>query len=187
LEVKQQETRVEISVDSKQAMANLQFPFEKNVLSAIEAYWKKGFDYLQLGIDLEDEIIVLKGKGPCTICELPNKVPDDTARYHLFRFKHTYEGDAFDSNVFIYSMPGYSVSIKERMLYSSCKNSVVDVLEKVYSLPIDKKIEVDSGSELTEDFLMGELHPIKNLHKPKFSKPAPPSRGARRITKAPTS
>ena len=40
------------------------------------------------------------------------------------------------------------------MLYSSCKNSVVDVLEKVYSLPIDKKIEVDSGSELTEDFLM---------------------------------
>ena len=50
LEVKQQETRVEISVDSKQAMANLQFPFEKNVLSAIEAYWKKGFDYLQLGI-----------------------------------------------------------------------------------------------------------------------------------------
>ena len=43
------------------------------------------------------------------------------------------------------------------MLYSSCKNSVVDVLEKVYSLPIDKKIEVDSGSELTEDFLMVRL------------------------------
>ena len=56
--------------------------------------------------------------------------------------------------VFIYSMPGYSVSIKERMLYSSCKNSVVDVLERIYSIPVDKKVEVDSGEELTEEFLM---------------------------------
>ena len=51
-------------------------------------------------------------------------------------------------------MPGYSVSIKERMLYSSCKNSVVDVLEKVYSIIINKKIEVDSGAELTEEYLL---------------------------------
>ena len=57
-------------------------------------------------------------------------------------------------SVFIYSMPGYSVSIKERMLYSSCKNSVVDVLEKVYSIIINKKIEVDSGAELTEEYLL---------------------------------
>ena len=60
----------------------------------------------------------------------------------------------FPVSVFIYSMPGYSVSIKERMLYSSCKNSVVDVLERVYSIPVDKKVEVDSGEELTVEFLM---------------------------------
>lgn len=51
-------------------------------------------------------------------------------------------------------MPGYSVSIKERMLYSSCKNSVVDVLEKVYSIIVNKKIEVDTGAELTEEYLL---------------------------------
>ena len=56
-------------------------------------------------------------------------------------------------SVFIYSMPGYSVSIKERMLYSSCKNAVVDVIEKVYNIEIAKKVEVDTGVELTEDFL----------------------------------
>jgi len=185
LEIKQTEIRVDVSVDTKQAMANLQFPFEKDAMSAIETYWKKGVDYIQIGIDLEDEIIVLKSKGTCDVSSLPSKIPEDCARYHLFRFKHNYEGDSFSSNVFIYSMPGYSVSIKERMLYSSCKNSVVDVMERIYSIPIDKKVEVDSGAELTEEFLMGELHPIKNLHKPKFSKPAPPSRGARRLTKAP--
>ena len=40
------------------------------------------------------------------------------------------------------------------MLYSSCKNSVVEVLEKVYSIIINKKIEVDSGAELTEEYLL---------------------------------
>ena len=55
-------------------------------------------------------------------------------------------------------MPGYSVSIKERMLYSSCKNSVVDVLERIYSIPVDKKVEVDTGAELTEEFLMVNIY-----------------------------
>ena len=50
-EIKQTETRVEISVDTKQAtLGSLQFPFEKNALNAIETYWKKGYDYVQLGI-----------------------------------------------------------------------------------------------------------------------------------------
>ena len=42
--------RVDVSVDTKQAMANLQFPFEKDAMSAIETYWKKGVDYIQIGI-----------------------------------------------------------------------------------------------------------------------------------------
>ena len=114
-------------------------------------------------------------------------------------------GSCFAFSVFIYSMPGYSVSIKERMLYSSCKNAVVDVIEKVYNIEIAKKVEVDTGAELTQDFLQviahiffsvsltsllpsqGELHPVKSLNKPKFARPAAPSRGNKRITKAPPS
>ena len=46
------------------------------------------------------------------------------------------------------------------------------------------KVEVEDGSELSEQFLQDELHPKKNLHQPKFDKPkAPQNRGARRITK----
>ena len=41
-EIKLTETRVEISVDSKQAtLASLQFPFQKDALNAIESYWNK--------------------------------------------------------------------------------------------------------------------------------------------------
>jgi hypothetical protein len=37
------------------------------------------------------------------------------------------------------------------------------------------QIEVESGSELTEDFLLTELHPPKVAARPKFAKPAPPA------------
>ena len=46
------------------------------------------------------------------------------------------------------------------------------------------QLEIDSGSELTEEFLQDEIHPKKNLHRPKFEKPkGPPGRGAKRLTK----
>ena len=50
-------------------------------------------------------------------------------------------------------MPGYSVPIKERMMYSSCRNAVVEVIEMSLNIKLDKKIEISSGSELTEEFL----------------------------------
>ena len=55
------------------------------------------------------------------------------------------------------------------------------------TIKMPSQIEVDSGDELTEEFLMSEIHPVKNLNRPKFAKPAPPSRGNRRITKQPVS
>ena len=42
-------------------------------------------------------------------------------------------------SVFIYTMPGYNCSIKERMLYSSCKKGVEDNLEKM-GIQIEKKV-----------------------------------------------
>ena len=42
--------------------------------------------------------------------------------------------------VFIYSMPGYKCPIKERMLYSSCKAPVIDVLEQSLGMEVVKKV-----------------------------------------------
>jgi len=160
--VKETETRVEIAVDTRhQTLSSLAFPFEKKALEAIEDYKRKGADYLQFSIDIAKETIMLKMKGVSDVEELASKVPDNEARYHLFRHKHTHEGDYLESTVFIYSMPGYSVPIKERMLYSSCKNAVVEILQKHYDIEIVKNIEIDNGSELTGDFLQEELHPVK--------------------------
>ena len=89
-------------------------------------------------------------------------------------------------SVFIYSMPGYECSIKERMLYSSCRNAVVDQITKHHNISVDKKLEVDSGSELTEENLFNEVHPKKeSANANRVTRPAPPSRGKRRMTRAP--
>lgn len=43
--------------------------------------------------------------------------------------------------VFIYSMPGYSCSIKERMLYSSCKAPLLEYIENNIGLQVEKKVK----------------------------------------------
>lgn len=42
--------------------------------------------------------------------------------------------------VFIYSMPGYKCSVRDRMLYSSCKNNLVEILESHLKIEIEKKV-----------------------------------------------
>jgi len=43
-------------------------------------------------------------------------------------------------SVFIYSMPGYKCPIKERMLYSSCKSNLVEILEQHLSMEVVRKV-----------------------------------------------
>lgn len=43
-------------------------------------------------------------------------------------------------SVFLYSMPGYKCPIKERMLYSSCKATLIEVLEGQMALEIIRKV-----------------------------------------------
>lgn len=185
-EIKEKESRVEISVDSKSSsLPSLSFPFHEAAVSALHEYQQLSCDYVQLAIDLGTESVDLKRSGQMAVEALPSAVPGDEARYHIFRYKHSHEGDYIESNVFIYSMPGYSVPIKERMMYSSCRNAVVEVIETSLNLKLDKKIEIDAGSELTEEFLRNELHPVVSLNTKKFDKPKGPSRGNKRLTKAP--
>lgn len=181
--VKATETNAHIGYDTKQqTLTGVAFPISEPGIKALLEFKLKKHNYVQLSIDLEKEIVNLESTEPTTVNVLGSRVPKDHGRYHLFRFPHTHEGDYLESVVFIYSMPGYACSIRERMLYSSCKGPITDIIENKVALPIDKKIEVENGDEITEEFVMDELHPKKNLHQPKFDKPkGPPGRGARRL------
>ncbi|XP_057622386.1 toll-like receptor 9 isoform X1 [Chionomys nivalis] len=135
------EVKTEISVESKhQTLQGLAFPLQPEAQRALQQLKQKTVNYIQLKLDLERETIELVHTEPTSVAQLPSRVPRDAARYHFFLYKHTHEGDSLESVVFIYSMPGYKCSIKERMLYSSCKSRLLDSVEQDFQLEIAKKV-----------------------------------------------
>ncbi|AWP08152.1 putative twinfilin-1 isoform 2 [Scophthalmus maximus] len=187
-QIKLSEVQTDISVDTKQqTLQGVAFPIHKDAMAALERFRDKRINYVQLQVDAEQELIRLSNTEPTEVKDLPMRIPKDAARYHFFLYKHSHEGDYLESTVFIYSMPGYKCSIRERMLYSSCKNPLVDMVENNLQIEIEKKLEIDNGDEVTSDFLYEEVHPKQHAHKQAFAKPRGPAgkRGYRRITRPP--
>ncbi|XP_017290261.1 twinfilin-1a [Kryptolebias marmoratus] len=187
-QIKLSEVQTDISVETKQqTLKGVSFPIHKEVAEALGRFREKKVNYVQMEIDISNEIICLCSTEPTEVKDLPKRVPKDSPRYHLFLYKHSHEGDRLESTVFIYSMPGYKCGIKERMMYSSCKNNLIDMVEGKHQIEIEKKLEIEDGDELTSDFLYEEVHPKQHAHKVKFNKPKGPAgkRGGRRITRPP--
>ncbi|KAL8221375.1 UNVERIFIED_CONTAM: Twinfilin-1 [Gekko kuhli] len=187
-QIKINEVQTEVSVDTKhQTLQGVAFPIAKEALQALEELKNKQLNYVQLQIDMKNEMIVLASTLPTELKDLPKRIPKDSARYHFFLYKHSHEGDYLESIVFIYSMPGYMCSIRERMLYSSCKSPLLDIAERQLWMQIIRKIEIDNGDELTADFLYEEVHPKQHAHKQSFAKPKGPAgkRGIRRLIRGP--
>lgn len=184
-QIKLSEGQIDVNVDTKVAtLQGVAFPIHEDGLDALERFKFKKVNYVQLQIDSENELIKLSNTEPTEIKDLCFRIPKDSPRYHFFNYKHTHEGDYLESTVFIYSMPGYNCSIKERMLYSSCKNPLVDMVENALKMEIEKKLEIECGEELTSEFLYEEVHPKQHAHKVLFAKPkGPAKRGGRRITR----
>ncbi|XP_059925022.1 twinfilin-2 isoform X1 [Gadus macrocephalus] len=181
------QVKVEISVESKhQTLQGIAFPLQATARRALQQLAQKRINYIQLRLDVEKETIELVHANPTDTWDLPGRVPTDTPRYHFFLYKHSHEGDYLESVVFIYSMPGSSCRIKERMLYSSCKSRLLECVAKDYHLEVAKKLEIENGDELTEDFLYEEVHPKQHAHKQAFAKPKGPAgkRGHKRLIRA---
>ncbi|VDI00029.1 twinfilin [Mytilus galloprovincialis] len=164
-----------------QTISGVAFPISQQALNKLNALGQGQFNYLQLSLDLSKEIINFEEAENVNVGDLQAHVPTDHGRYHLYNFKHTHEGDYMENIVFIYSMPGYKCSIKERMLYSSCKAPFIDNVQQL-GLEVVKNIEIDDPKELTETYIYDEVHPKKNVARQAFAKPkGPAGRGPRRM------
>lgn len=183
--IKKNEVSVDISVDTKhQTVQGVIFPLSQPAIDQLKLFKTSRINYVQLSLDLDKEVVNLESSGNVSVDELRRKIPSDHARYHLYLFKHTHEGDQQTACVFIYTMPGYNCSIKERMLYSTCKGPLLDHIERDLSIEITRKLEVDNANEITNEFLYEEIHPQKNIVKKQFEKPrGPAGRGPKRITR----
>lgn len=91
-------------------------------------------------VDTLNEAIKLERFDTMSVNQLRHCIPKRAARYHFFKYNHQYEGDYFESVIFLYSMPSSGCSIKDRMLYSSCKGPFLDYVEQVVGLTIARKV-----------------------------------------------
>lgn len=139
-EIKNTELNTHIHSDTRQqTLGGILFPMTESATQAIADAKRGAYNYLQFSIEQQEEQIHLVKAAHIELDKLPSQVPNDHARYHLFLFKHTHEGDYMENFVFIYSMPGYNCSVKERMMYSSCKGLFVKSIESL-GVEITKKV-----------------------------------------------
>ena len=184
--LRQSENHSIINVDTKhKTLQGVMFPIEQYALSKLDLFQANRCDYIQLSIDVQNEkILLVKSLEKLDPESIDENIPQNNGRFHLYRFNHEFEGEHFNSVIFIYSMPGFSCSVKERMLYSSCKSELIGFIKNEMKIDLSKTFEVSEPGELTRKYLLDELHPKKASDALKFEKPkGPSSRGPRRVTK----
>ena len=106
-----------ISVAPKQTLTGLTFPFDDQVTEALDSFKQQNLDYLQLvrekrnicrgefnwlsicqDIDSEKELIQLShSEANITSENIRKCLPENAGRYHIYRFKHDFNGDAIES------------------------------------------------------------------------------------------
>lgn len=140
LEIRRNEVQTDISTESRHnTLRGVECGLTESASAAIRDMARGSYNYLQFKIELKEEKIHLVKAINVSIEKLPKEIPDNEARYHIYLFKHTHEGDYLESFVFIYSMPGYKCPVKERMMYSSCKALFLERIGEL-GLQIEKKV-----------------------------------------------
>lgn len=81
----------------QQTLSGVAFPITESATQAIRDMAKNSYNYLQFKIEFAEEKIHLVKAANVDLSNLKNEVPEDSARYHLYNFKHTHEGDYTES------------------------------------------------------------------------------------------
>jgi twinfilin len=116
LELKRNEGTSTDGVNARQqTLQSVAFPVAPGAKQAIQLLAQGKYNYLRLRIgtlasifvfksnhdgqylDLDKEEIHLDNTDTLSVAQLPKQVPTESARYHMFNFKHTHEGDYIES------------------------------------------------------------------------------------------
>jgi len=162
------------------------FPVDVAVTNAVKQLINGSLDYVQIAIDCDNEKIILgKTDKGVSIASLREKIPIDEPRFHIYAYSHNYENSNVRSFVYLFSCPDgskgtKSAPVRMRMLYSTSKANVADIVKSAGS-DIDAKLEINTGEEINEEELLLTLHPQKAEAKATFSKPVRPGKGGARL------
>lgn len=182
-EIKQNEVQADVGASTRrQTVRGLAFPVEQEALEKLQLLHSGNINHVQLSVDTSNETILLAMADTREPSRLAETFPTDHPRYTIYAYDHRYEGLVERAIVFIYMCPGYQCPVKERMLYSSCKSNVVEVVEQAAGYTIDTRVEASDPQDINEQYLMDSVHPkdASMNEKPKFNRPKKAGRGPRK-------
>jgi twinfilin len=143
-------------------------------MTQLQAFKDGTVNFVQFSLNFDGEVIELAQAGTMSVDEASALCPPDAARYCLYNFKHTHDGEDLETIIFVYSCPAFELPVRDRMLYASCKSPLLDVIEKEMEIAIVKKMEIENGTEFTHEEFYKTLHPIEQVHSLKFARPKGP-------------
>lgn len=164
------------------------FPVDQKAMDAVTQLKQGSVNYVQIAIDLDGEKVILDHtEKSLDLSGVKAKISTSEPRFHFFAFKHSYEGAEQSPVVYIYSCPDgsgntKSAPVKMRMLYSSSKANVAEILSKVGG-SVAAKMEINTSDELEEEAILTLLHPKQEEKKESFAKPSRNVKGPRRLIK----
>lgn len=121
--------------------------------------------------------LVPDNSSPSSISELSKTISATEPRFTFYRFTHSHGGAETSPVLFFYTCPASPGmrAIKFRMMYPLMKRAVLTAAETHMDLKIEKRFEVEDPSEITEETVIGELHP-KVQARQGFNRPKRPGR-----------
>ncbi|GBB95568.1 hypothetical protein RclHR1_02570002 [Rhizophagus clarus] len=161
----------------KSHASGISFPMSEEAVQAIQSLQQSDLtnNFIKLSLDIDKEKIELDEASKIDIDDLAKSFPTDSPRFAFYVYQHTHDGTDVRSHIFIYICPQNS-KIRERMLYSSCRSSVITFGEIEGNITIDKKLETNEPAELTKAYILDELYPVTETAPKTFSRPKPPGR-----------
>jgi len=181
-ELNRAESENDISITTRYTVApSVAFPFSNDTKDAFEKFKNGELTYIKLSV--KDSVELVESNNDFTkIEDIRPGLPTDTPCFVFMKFPHQYKEVDVNSTIFIYSCPEKS-KVKEKMTYSSARNTVVNYVESDYGIKLDKRIEISHESDLDENSIIEDLHAVESrnaspaqspmiMHK----RPAPPGR-----------
>jgi len=186
-ELNRAESENDISITTRYTIApSVAFPFSKDSQDAFEKFKNDELSYIKLNVSSTVELVE-SNNDFSNIEDIRPGLPTESPCFIFLKFKHEYKGAESVSTIFIYSCPEKS-KVKEKMTYSSARNTVVNYVENDYKIKLDKRIEISHESDLDENSIITDLHTVGSRNASPINspmavhkRPAPP--GRRRIKK----
>jgi len=186
-ELNRAESENDISITTRYTVApSVAFPLSQDAQAALEKFKNNELSFIKLSVS-ESVELVESNNDFTKIDDIRPALPAESPCFIFMKFNHEYKGVDVTSNIFIYSCPDKS-KVKEKMTYSSARNTVVNYVENDFKIKLNKRIEISHDSDLDEQSIIEDLHAVESrnaspinspmvMHK----RPAPP--GRRRVKK----